>query len=123
MPITQEPTPLFTREMNKLLSPAMRRNIPTLYSQEEVDDPIVHVKFFLAASRWTWFITEGRVENEDSDYLMFGYVQGSHEQDDEFGYISLRELSEVHNALGLKVERDLYFSPQPLSKAVPGWKL
>lgn len=48
--------------------------------------------------------------------LCFGLVDG-HER--EFGYFSLDELLAMRGPMGLRIERDLYFEPCPLSK-VPG---
>jgi hypothetical protein len=47
----------------------------------------------------------------DGEDLLFGLVQGLEE---ELGYFSLSELESVR-VLGLPVERDLYFTPKPLS--------
>jgi Protein of unknown function (DUF2958) len=44
--------------------------------------------------------------------LCFGLVDG-HER--ELGYFSLDELEDVRGSMGLRVERDLYFTPCPLS--------
>lgn len=52
------------------------------------------------------------------DFRFFGYVHG---HCDELGYFSLKELKSVHGpgiwqALG--IERDLYFTPKPLSQVL-----
>jgi len=90
-----------------LLTPDIRQQLPHLYSQESVEDPIAHVKFFHPSSNWTWFVTEF-----DGEELFFGLVQGLEE---ELGYFSLQELESV-NVGGVVVERDLHFTPTPLSK-------
>jgi hypothetical protein len=33
----------------------IRAQLPTLYAQEKIDDPIVYVKFFTPDSNWTWY--------------------------------------------------------------------
>ncbi|MCL6481523.1 MAG: DUF2958 domain-containing protein [Firmicutes bacterium] len=38
----------------------------------------------------------------------------------ELGYFSLDELESIRGPLGLKVERDLYWKPVPLSKVKSG---
>jgi hypothetical protein len=43
----------------------------------------------------------------------FGYVEGDYR---ELGYFSLSELEKIRGPLGLKVERDLYWKPKPLSE-------
>lgn len=46
-------------------------------------------------------------------FLPYGLVDGL---DEELGYFSLRELQEVRGALGLPIERDLYFEPTMLAE-------
>ena len=89
----------------------VKAQLPKLYSQEGVKDPIVHVKFFAPFNQWTWFATEG--EQQGDDFIFFGYVIG-HER--EWGYFSLNELQSVTGPMGLKIERDIYFTPKPKSQ-------
>ena len=44
--------------------------------------------------------------------MFFGLVCG---MERELGYFSLAELQSVRGPLGLRVERDLYFTPTPMS--------
>ena len=87
----------------KLLTEELRKELPKLYSQEENNDPFVYIKFFFPAGNYTWFVTEG--EEEDGDFMFFGYVVGHAE---EWGYFTLKQLEEIE-VHGLKIERDLYF--------------
>jgi len=89
----------------------LKAQIPKLYAQENVKDPTVWMKLFTPWTSWTWYITEG--EDRDGDYLMFGYTIG---QEREWGYISLNELSSVTGPYGLKIERDIHFTPKPRSQ-------
>jgi hypothetical protein len=89
----------------------VRNSLPKLYAQDGEDDPKVYVKFFTPWSNWTWFATEG--EQQGEDFIFFGYVIG-HEK--EWGYFSLNELSSVSGPAGLKIERDIYFEPKPVSE-------
>jgi len=93
---------------HKLLTKALREQLPPLYSQDgKGDDAIAHVKFFSPYSNWTWFVTEF-----DGKDTFFGLVQGLEE---ELGYFSLSELDQVTVMGGIPaVERDLYFKPAPL---------
>jgi len=91
-----------------LLTPEIRSQLPPIYSQEKVSDPIAYVKFFNPQSKWTWYATE--FDGEDT---LFGLVQGF---DEELGYFSLSELQEYRGKLGIGIERDLHFVPTPLSK-------
>ena len=99
--------------MSRLLPDEVARTIPPLYATENEPDPIVRVKFFTPDSSWTWFVTE----MDPEERRCFGLVIGLER---ELGYFLLDELEEVKGPLGLPIERDLYFEPQPLSKCAPG---
>jgi hypothetical protein len=86
------------------------RGTPAMHSQENTEDPTVFVKLFDPAGSWSWLISEW-----DLDCTAFGLIIG---QDQEFGYVDLAELSEVPGALGIGIEVDVWFLPQPLSKAI-----
>ena len=92
----------------KLLTKEIRKRLPPLYTNEDNPDPVVQVKFFTPWSNWTWFATE--FDGEDT---FFGLVKGL---DTELGYFSLAELEQVRGPWGLKIERDMYFDPKPLSE-------
>ena len=94
--------------MMKLLTKDLRRKLPPLYSSEKCTDPIVYAKLFTPDSNWTWYALEF-----DGEDLFFGFVVGL---DNELGYFSLSELESVRGPLGLPIERDLHFKPQPLSR-------
>ena|SRR5258708_5086208 len=96
------------------LMPAwLAAEIPSLYSQEHTTDPTVRAKFFTPDSAWTWYVLEySAVAPDGAERLAFGLVEG-HEQ--ELGYFSLDELESVRGPLGLRIERDLWFTPCPLS--------
>ena len=83
-------------------------DVPALYATEGTDDPVVRCKWFTPDSSWTWYV----LEYSPLERLAFGLVDG-HEK--ELGYFSLTELESVRGHLGLKIERDLYFTPCPLS--------
>ncbi len=92
----------------KLLTKDIRRKLPALYSTEDQEDPMVHVKFFTPDSSWTWYVIEF-----DGEDLFFGFVVGHFP---ELGYFSLSELESVRGPFGLPIERDLYFEPCRLSE-------
>jgi hypothetical protein len=98
----------------ELLSVELRKTLPPLYSQESCPTPIVHVKLFTPDSSFTWFVTEG-AEQEDGDWLLFGLVIGFEE---EWGYSLLSEIAIARGALGLPVERDLWFKPGPIDQVL-----
>ena len=92
-----------------LMPGEVAQHLPSLYASEEVDDPVVRLKWFTPDSSSTWYVLEFDPEQR----LCFGLVVG-HER--ELGYFSLDELLEVRGTLGLPVERDLHWQPTPLSK-------
>jgi Protein of unknown function (DUF2958) len=81
----------------------------TLYSQEEVSDPIVHAKLFDTGGSGTWYITE-----YDSTDRAFGYVTGL--DTPEWGYVSLGELAAIRLRGIPRIEVDLYFTPKAFSE-------
>ena len=92
----------------KLMTKAIERKMPELYSTEDtpLEEKQVVVKFFTPWSNWTWYVFEGE-QLLDGDWKFFGMVEG-HEK--EAGYFLLSELADIRGPLGLKIERDLYFS-------------
>ncbi len=98
----------------RLLTDELRASIPALYSQEKVSaqEKTVCAKFFFPAADWTWFVTEG--EQEDNDFVFFGFVVGFEK---EWGYFTLNELKNINIQL-LTVERDLHFKPGKFSDVI-----
>jgi len=99
----------------KLLTQAIKKKLPALYSQEKIADPTVICKFFTPSSSFTWFILEGE-KQEDGDWLFFTKCYSHMCPEGELGYSTLAELESVKGPMGLGVERDLWFDPKPLSK-------
>ena len=105
----------------KLLTKALVRKLPVLYSQEDNPDPMVVCKFFTPDAGWTWYAIEGSpvdengyydTDKEKVDFVFFGLVAGL---EVELGYFSLSELKSIRGKYGLPVERDLSFEPTRLS--------
>jgi hypothetical protein len=92
----------------KLLTRELLKKLPPLYSQENVEDPLVICKFFYPDFSWTWYAIEF-----DRKDLFFGYVAGDFP---ELGYFSLSELLANRGKWRLPVERDLNFESAPLSQ-------
>ena len=92
------------------MTKALEKIIPKMYSDEDtkLEDKIVYAKFFTPDSNWTWFILEW-----DGKDTLFAMVHGLEK---ELGYVSITELEEVKGPMGLKVERDLYFTPTKYSE-------
>lgn len=97
----------------KILTKQLKSQIPALYSTEKVpmEEKIAQVKLFSPIGNGTWYILE---MDKDED-LCFGYVELL---DNEFGYFSIKELEDINLPFGLKIERDLYFSPTPMSEII-----
>ena len=102
----------------KLMTQEVIKGLPKLYAQENVEDAIVHVKFFTPDAGWTWFVTEGEQKEYDHgmDWLFFGKCVSPMCPDGEWGYTTLGQLQEVRGSLGLPVERDMHFSKKPASE-------
>ena len=95
----------------KLMTKEIEISLPKLYSQENVEDPIAHVKFFDPCGSFTWYATEF-----DGKDTFFGKVFSHLCPEGELGYFSLSELQSVKESFGLGIERDLYWNKRPLSQ-------
>ena len=91
-----------------LLPADVRAALPPLYGQEGAADPTVYARFFTPDSSWTWLATE----LDPTEGRFFGRVDGF---EYELGYFLLDELETTRGPLGLPIERDLHFTPRPLS--------
>lgn len=103
--------------MSRLMTPRLEEALKCypLYSQDSKGkEAVCRAIFALGAVRW--FILKG--EKEGSAIILFGIVVGLAE--DEYGYISLNELSKVEldltaQGLGkLQVRQQENFTPTPL---------
>lgn len=101
--------------MQKLITKSA--NLPALYSTENDRDPMVRIKLFTPWGGWTWFLTE----YDEAEKLAFGYAYNAQDPDGaELGYIRVAELESVKGPFGLRIERDIHFTPMPLSQAKAG---
>ena len=94
---------LITKELEEL--------IPKMYSDEntKLEEKVVYAKLFTPDSNWTWWI----LEYDKTEKICFAMVHGL---ENELGYVSITELEEVKGPMGLKVERDLHFTPTKYSE-------
>lgn len=91
----------------QLLPEDIRKQLPALYSQEELGlEALARVKFFSPDFSWTWYASEF-----DGKDTFFGLADGF---EAELGYFSLAELTQTRGKLGLPIERDLHFKPKTL---------
>ena len=93
----------------KYILKTLAPKIPKLGETAEQTDPTAWIKLFTPDSNWTWYI----VEYDPDDDVCYGLVDGI---ETEFGSFSLAELREIRGALGLPVERDIHFTPRPISE-------
>lgn len=93
-----------------LLTKEILKKLPTLYSQENEEDPMVICKFFYPDFSWTWYVIEF-----DGKDTFFGLVDGDEE---ELGYFTMSELLSNTGKLGLGIERDRFFEPCKLSEVM-----
>ena len=99
----------------KLMTKELEEQFKKVGSQENVSDPLVIAKFFNPCGQATWWATEYNSRNKE----FFGFVNLTGEEFSEWGSFSLKELEEITLPFGLKIERDLYFTPQSISKIMP----
>jgi len=97
----------------KLLTEALKKKIPALYTSQEQEGPQKFVcKFFDPCGSWTWYVLEGS-EEENGDWRFYGLVDGFEK---EWGYFMLSELESVKGPFGLGIERDLYFENEKVAE-------
>lgn len=72
-----------------LITDEVKATLPDLYSQEGVQDPIVHCQFFTPDGPFAWFLTEYSHKDGDTCY---GWI--TTEGEGEWGYFSLRYLQD-----------------------------
>jgi len=100
----------------QLLTDEIKATLPPLYSTEDIpcDEKQIVLKFFNPMGAATWYIAEGS-EQEDGDWLFFGYCDLGHPDCAEWGYVTLAELQSLKLPFGLSIKRDIYFSPRTIS--------
>lgn len=97
---------------HKLLPKALESTLPKPLSTDgQGDDALVQIKYFTPDSSWSWFA----LEYDPHHRIFFGWVIDANAPHfAELGSFSLDELEAARGPLGLPIERDLYFTPQPL---------
>jgi len=111
--ITNWPTGDDTGDALDLMPDWLLRHIPPLYAQDgKGRDATVFVNWF--GGPCTWLITE----YDPAERIAFGWCDlglGF----PELGYVSLDEVRVLRiPPIGIRIERDLYFTPRPLRDAV-----
>lgn len=94
----------------KFITKAELNKIPALYGQKgKGEEAVVYVKWFCPWNQLTWYATE----LDPNTGTAFGLVVG-HET--ELGYFDINKLQAIKGKWGLKIERDMYFSPKTIAK-------
>lgn len=101
----------------KLMTKEIESKLKPLYHYENSGEkPIAVLKYFDPTGSWSWYAAEGK-KQDDGDWLLWGAVDGF---EFEYGYFTLRELEHAKDSCtglqSLPIERDLHFSPKPLSE-------
>jgi hypothetical protein len=93
---------------DELIPDFIREILPPLYANAEkpLEAQVAQVKFFYPEVGWTWYGIEF-----DGECTFFGLVDGF---ETELGYFDLGELEELGAKFGYAVERDKFFTPQPV---------
>ncbi|MFQ5382211.1 MAG: DUF2958 domain-containing protein [Dehalococcoidia bacterium] len=85
--------------------------LPSTEDAADQPAPMARVKLFDPTGSWTWYIAG----YDPEDRIAWGLVDGFEQ---EFGSFHMAELVAVRGALGLPLERDLYWQPRPLAECL-----
>ncbi len=102
------------KRRHKLLTKALLKKLPPLYSGEDTpaSERKIPVKFFSPYTGWRWYV----LEYDPADKLFFGYVSG---MEKEYGYFSFDELDQaVVKGIVPAVERDLQWNSDTILQDV-----
>ncbi len=101
---------LLAQQAHTLMPPEIAAQLPPLYANaRQGENAIAYLKLFTPWTSWTWYASE----YDPTEYLCFGVVVG-HER--ELGYFSLAEIEAIRGPGGLRIERDLHWTPRPLKE-------
>src|SRR5688572_5070246 len=91
----------------ELLPAELRRQLPALYSQSELNthDKTVHIRYFFPLGKFDWYVLEG--SPQESDFLFYGYIVGLGA---ELRYFTLSQLEKTE-VCGIRIARDENFEP------------
>ncbi len=98
----------------RLMTKALKKRFAQVGSQESIKDPVIVAKFFNPAGAGTWYATEYDPKTE----TFFGYASIFGDENDEWGYFSLKELELYEGPWGLGIERDLFWAETNASSII-----
>ena len=87
----------------KLITEEIKAKLASNKGDANIDKP--YLKLFSPTGAATWLITE--IVDEDTLFGLCDLGMGF----PELGYVSLQELESIELPFGLKIERDMYFTP------------
>ena len=93
----------------KLLTKEIKTKAEKQYDKGSDMDQEVVAKFFNPIGQGTWYL----MNKSPEDSYCWGIVDWMAL---EVGSFDIKELEETELPMGMKIERDLYFSPKPLSE-------
>ncbi|MBI1307073.1 MAG: DUF2958 domain-containing protein [Bacteroidetes bacterium] len=99
----------------KLITEELKEQFKQWGDQSQIKDPMILAKFFDPCGSATWWISQ----YDPQTNIAYGYVTGL--VCDEWGSVSIEELEAIKRPFGLRIERDLYFTPGSISKVCPGY--
>lgn len=88
----------------ELMTLELKERFEIIGQQSEDLNPIIIAKFFDPLGTGTWYVSEYELETN----ICLGCVTGL--DHNEWGYFSLTELEAIERPLGMKIERDIYFT-------------
>lgn len=94
----------------KLMTKELEKQIPQLGTIENEKNPQIIAHLFNPMGVGDWYIIEGE-KDENNDWMFYGLVDL---QFREYGYFTLKELEDIQLQYGLKIERDLYWTPKTI---------
>lgn len=112
----------------KMLTNQNRKDLPELMSQDgKAYEAIAYLKYFSPYSAYTFYVTEGSPRLDENgkeyDFEFYGLVIGL--TSDELGSTCLSQIVGASRGVLPLVERDMHFTPKPLSQCanvvVPMW--
>ena len=107
----------------KLLTKEIEAQLIKAEPDRPAEETPVVVKYFTPDAGASWYITEGE-KLEDGDWLLFGFADLGDREMAELGSVLLSQIESVRGGLGLKPERDMYYSgtlADVLSQYGKGW--
>lgn len=100
----------------QLLTMEIAERLPKNDDIVNLEDAVAQCHFFMPGTGFDWYVLSGDpVEN--GEWFFVGW--GAWDDDGgEYGHTSTWELERMQGPCGLGVERDLYFTPKPISEII-----